>query len=151
TGKVEWQKDYADFGGKAQGWGFTHSPLVDGGKVICTPVSGKAALVALDKKSGQEVWKTEIPGGVGGGAGYSSPVKATIAETPMYLLLTGDKGGLIAVHPDTGKLLWQYTGKAATGRTAQIPIPVVYKNHVWVSCSYDGGSALLEINPGENG
>lgn len=152
TGKIEWQKDYqsAELGGKAQGWGYTDSPLVDGDKVICVPASAKAAVLALDKKSGKELWRTAVPGGVGGGAGYSSPVKATIAGTPMYVLLTGSTAGVIGVHADTGKLLWQYTGQAARGGTAQVPIPVVYGDNVWVSSSYSGGAALITISAGKD-
>jgi outer membrane protein assembly factor BamB len=42
-------------------------------------------------------------------------------------------------------VLWQYKGTAATGGVAQIPMPVVKDDRVWVSCSYSGGAALLQI------
>jgi outer membrane protein assembly factor BamB len=146
-GKKLWSVDYvADYTGKIPSWGYTDSPLVDGDKLICAPETAKATLVALNKDTGKEIWKSEV-GPVGGGAGYSSPVKMTLNDTPMYVILTGDKAGVVGIHADTGKLLWQYTGKAATGGVAQIPIPIVYGDHVWVSCSYSGGSALLQIVP----
>ncbi len=149
TGKSVWQKDYQkDYDGKVQSWGYTDSPLIDGNKVICEPAGAKVAMVALDKKTGKEIWKTEIPGGAGGGGTYSSTVKATVAGTPMYVLLTGDKGGVIGVNPENGKLLWQYTGTAATGGVAQVSMPVISKDLVWVSCAYKGTSALLQIAAG---
>lgn len=147
-GKEIWKASYAkDFGSPAQGWGFTESPLVDGDKLIVTPGSAKATVVALHKDSGKVIWKTETEGGAGRAGGYSSAVKATVGGIPMYVVLLGQTGGLIGVHADSGKLLWQYTD-AALGGTAQIPMPVVKGDLVWFSTSYQGGSALLQLVPG---
>jgi outer membrane protein assembly factor BamB len=63
----------------------------------------------------------------------------------MYVAELGDASGLVGLQTDTGKVLWQYKGKPATGGVAQIPIPIAQGNSVWVSTSYGGGSALLEI------
>ena len=145
-GEKKWQRDYVkDFKGGVPAWGFTDSVLIDGDKVICTPGGGKAGLAALDKKSGKDVWASEIPGGGGGGGGYSSPEKVKLAGAEMYVVLMGKAAGVVGVNPENGKLLWQYTGTAAGGGTAQIPIPIVSGDHVWVSSSYGGGSALLKI------
>ena len=62
-GKILWQKSMArDFGGRGPAWSFRESPLVDGDKVICTPGSESSMLVALDKLTGQTIWKTQMPG-----------------------------------------------------------------------------------------
>src|SRR6185295_1062311 len=75
-GKVVWQRNLmADFGGQMPMWSFRESPLVDGDKVICTPGGDTAMLVALDKLTGNPVWKTQMPGGSEGapvGAGGRS-------------------------------------------------------------------------------
>lgn len=78
-GKVLWQRSFVtDFGGSSPMWSFRESPLVDGDKVICTPGGPEAMLVALDKLTGQTIWKTTVPastnsaapgGGGGGGRG----------------------------------------------------------------------------------
>src|SRR5207249_2195341 len=105
------------------------------------------AVVALNPDTGATLWKTTEAGPVGGGQGYSSPVKTTVGGIPMYVVLLGSQGGLIGVHADTGKLLWQYQKAPAKGGTAQIPTPVVKDDRVWVSTSYGGGSALLQLVP----
>ena len=72
----------------------------------------------------------------------------------MYLVLLGKQSGLVGIHPESGKLLWQYKGIGASGGVAQIPIPIVKDDKVWVSCSYSppgAGSALLEIVPKTTG
>ncbi len=42
-------------------WSYRESPLVDGDKVICTPGAPDAMLVALNKTSGEVIWKTIAP------------------------------------------------------------------------------------------
>jgi outer membrane protein assembly factor BamB len=145
TGKVAWSKSYTkDFGGSVPTWAFTESVYADGDVIVCTPGGKDSAVVALKAETGAVVWKTAL--NVGGGYGYSSPIKATIHDVPQYLILTGTAGGVIGVEAASGKLLWQYNGLGASGGVAQIPMPLVKGNKVWVSCSYDkGGSALLEI------
>jgi outer membrane protein assembly factor BamB len=150
-GKLLWTKNYVrDYGGQVPTWAYTESVLVDGRKVIGTPGGSKAVMVAWEADTGKEIWRcTGVK--AGGAGGYSSPVKAVIANVPMYVVLTGTSGGLIGVHADTGKLLWQYRGRAATGGVAQIPMPIISGDKVWVSCSYDGGAALLQLLPKGDG
>jgi alcohol dehydrogenase (cytochrome c) len=58
-GKIVWQKSLKDdFGGTAPMWNFRESPLIDGDKVICTPGASGAMLVALNKATGEIIWKT---------------------------------------------------------------------------------------------
>lgn len=62
-GKVVWQRNLVtDFGGAIPAWSYRESPLVDGDKLICTPGSEGAMLVALHKLTGQTLWKTRMPG-----------------------------------------------------------------------------------------
>jgi outer membrane protein assembly factor BamB len=146
-GKQLWSKNYiSDFGGSLPRWGFNDSVLIDGNKLICAPGGPKAAVAALDPATGKTLWTTDA-GDVGGGNGYSSPIKATFGNVPMYVILTGQKAGLLGVHAETGKVLWQYKNTPAAGGVAQIPIPIIKGDLVWVSCSYNGGSALLQIVP----
>jgi outer membrane protein assembly factor BamB len=146
SGKIVWQKDYLkDFGGKVPAWGYTESPLIDGNKVIVTPGSADATVVALNKDSGSVIWKSHLGAG-GNGQGYCSPVKATVAGVPMYVILLGKEGGIVGVNPENGKELWRYT-KSALGGVAQIPMPIIKDDLVWFSTSYSGGSALLQLIP----
>ncbi|OWK34878.1 PQQ-binding-like beta-propeller repeat protein [Fimbriiglobus ruber] len=149
TGKILWHKNYAkDFGGVPPGWGYCESVLVDEGKVIGTPCSAKAAMVALDANTGETIWQTAVekPGGAGG---YASPIKAEVGGVPMYINLLGKTGGVIAVHAKTGKTLWQYD-KMMNG-TANIPSPVVKGDMVFCSTGYGAGSALLQMETDKSG
>jgi outer membrane protein assembly factor BamB len=48
---------------------YRESPLVDGDKVILTPGSEDAMLVALDKLTGKTIWQSKMPGATGGSPG----------------------------------------------------------------------------------
>jgi len=144
TGETVWSKNYGmDFGGKMMSsWGFSESPLVDGDKVICTPGGDAAAIVALNKVTGELIWKAAVP--KSGGAGYASVIKATVGEVPMYITLLGKSGGVVGVHAETGKELWRYT--KINNPTANIPTVIFRDDLVWCSTGYDeGGSALLKL------
>ena len=150
TGKVVWQRSLpADFGGVMQTyqgthqWKFSESPLVDGGKLIVTPGGKQAAMVALDKMTGEEVWRCAIPalGEKGGdGAGYSSVVISEAAGIRQYVQFVGR--GVIGVEAATGRFLWGYNGVA--NGTANIATPLVQGDHVFASSGYGTGSALLK-------
>jgi alcohol dehydrogenase (cytochrome c) len=80
-GKIVWQRSLTgQFGGRTPMWSYRESPLIDGEKVICTPGGDEATLVALNKLTGETIWKGQLPssrpssgdaatGGPGGGPG----------------------------------------------------------------------------------
>ena len=121
------------------GWGFSESPLVDGDWVLCTPGGNDAILVALDKKTGEEVWKSAIgefgdgknknDQGVRQGAAYSSIVVSEGAGVKQYVQLVGQ--GVIGVRAKDGQFLWGY--EEASNPTANISTPVVSGDYVFTS------------------
>lgn len=146
TGAVRWHKSMArDFGGKMMsGWKYSESPLVDGDRLVCTPGGKDAMIVALDKRTGETIWRSSMPSiGTRGkdGAGYSSMVVAEIEGVRQYIQTVGR--GVISVEAKSGKFLWGYNKIANS--VANIPTPVVRGNHVFCTTSYKTGSALLEI------
>jgi len=152
AGKVLWKKNFqTDLdGGENPGWKFSESPLVDGGKLLCTPGGRKAVLAALDKKTGDIIWKCSMPdiGSKGNDqAGYSSIVAADAAGIKQYVQLTNK--GMVGVAAEDGRFLWGYN-KIANG-TANIPTPVVLADYVFCSTAYGTGSALLKLTPAGGG
>ena len=91
-GKVVWQRNLmADFGGRMPMWSYRESPLIDGDKVVCTPGGQETTMVALNKLTGETVWKNYVPDRAGGppnrGPSTNSP---NVIETDL-LLSTLDK------------------------------------------------------------
>ncbi len=147
SGKLMWRKNFRkDFNGRMMsGWGFSESPLIDGDRVIVTPGSDQAAMVALDKKTGRLIWRAPVRDC--GGAGYASVMPAEVGGTRLYLTWFGS--GLIAVRARDGKFLWKYDRAANT--TANIPTPIVKDEYIFCSTAYGAGSALLKLVAGPDG
>ncbi len=149
-GKVLWQKSYTrDFGGSVQTWKFCESPLIDGDKLICTPGGPQATLVALNKHTGELIWKCAVPNGAGNGYGYSSAVISEGAGVRQYVQMLGQGTGCVGVSAGDGKFLWNYA-KVANG-TATIPTPIVRGDFVFCSSGYGTGSALLKLSKAGKG
>ena len=157
TGKLLWQRSLVeDFGGGVMqvedygDWRFAESPLIDGDRVIVTPGAADAALVALDKRTGDEIWRAKMPtfGDRGAdGAGYSSAVISEGGGVRQIVQLLGR--GVIGVEAATGRFLWGYDRVA--NKIANIATPVVDGDHVFVSTGYGTGSALLRLAAAEGG
>jgi outer membrane protein assembly factor BamB len=150
TGQEIWRKNLPrDFQGQMMsGWKYSESPLVDGEKLVCTPGGKQAALVALNKQTGQVIWKCRPPNPeLTGGAGYASIVPSQGAGARQYVTLMGH--GVVGVSAADGKLLWTYE-RVANG-TANIPTPVVDGDFVFISTAYGGGAALLKLSKREPG
>jgi outer membrane protein assembly factor BamB len=110
-GRERWRKDMvAEFGAKIGRWGFCDYPLVDGERLICTPAGDKAAMVALDKRTGAVAWRAEVPDA--GPNAYSGVVAAELCGVRQYVNFL--QGGILSVAADDGRVLWRYAGHPST-------------------------------------
>jgi len=153
TGKERWRRNLVtDFGGQVMSiWKYSESPLVDGDRVIVTPGAERALMVALDKRTGKEIWHTYPERALGtkgkDGAGYSSVVISNGAGVKQYVQLTGR--GLVGVRASDGRLLWNYNPVA--NDVANISTPVIKGDHVFASTGYGTGAVLLKLEPSSAG
>ena len=98
SGGVLWKKNYVrDFGTKMNAWGMAAAPLVDGEKLILV-VGGhpNAAVMALDKRTGKERWRSleiEDPG-------YCPPSIIQVGSTRQLIIWLPD--ALVRAQPRDG-------------------------------------------------
>lgn len=138
TGKIRWQKNLrSDFEGKPGNWAYAESPLVDGDAVVCTPGGADATLVALNKKTGELIWKSAVP--EGDQAAYSSIIVVDVGGIKQYVQFL--QKGLVGVEAKTGKFLWRYD-RTAQGSPANIPTPVAQKDFVYSAAGRSGGGLV---------
>lgn len=133
-------------GGKKPGWEFAESPLVDGDRLIVTPGGDDAALAALDKKTGDVVWKTALPDNLRGKdahAEYSTIVVSEAGGVRQYVTLLYGLGA-VGVSAKDGKFLWNY--RRVNNGTANISTPVAFGDYVFCSTAYNTGAALLKLD-----
>lgn len=100
-GKQLWQ---ADVGSKIHNWGSATSPVLFQNLLIVNASVESGALVALDKNSGREVWRT--PGMI---AAWNSPLLVELPGGRVDLVISV-KGQLRGFDPATGNERWHSKG-----------------------------------------
>jgi len=142
-GETVWRVDLLQrFGGDNIRWGLSESPLIDGDQLIVNAGGSGSSVVALNKASGEEIWRSQDDE-----AGYSSAVVAEVGGVRHYILLTGE--GAIGLRAADGELLWRYA--PVSNRTANIATPIVRGDRVFVSSDYGTGGALLQLKAADGG
>ncbi len=137
TGKVNWTLNMLQkFGGSNITWGISESPLVIGEKLLVNAGGPGASIVALDKKNGSLIWKSQSDR-----AGYSSGIPLQIGSTTQVVFFTHTRA--LGLDLKDGKLLWEYA--RASNDVANAATPVVRGNRVFVSSDYGTGAGLVEI------
>lgn len=145
TGQRRWHKNVLkEFGGNAGHWGICESPLIDGEKVIVTPGGRGATLVALNKNTGDEIWKSRVPNDPG--PGYASAIAVEVGGVRQYVNFTAR--GLIGVRANDGEFLWQ-SNSSANG-TANCSAAVFHDNHVFYGSGYGTGGSCLKLESNGN-
>jgi outer membrane protein assembly factor BamB len=156
-GAVVWRKNLIkDFKGQIMvysqnvtgptGWGYCESPLIDGDQLVCCPGGPDGWMIALDKKTGNVLWRTKD---LKDEATDSSIVVAEIGGVRQYINSTfkgnPDGGGVAGIDTKTGKVLWFWQNKKYNVY-AVCPTPVVDKDLVYVTAGYDIGCNCLKVS-----
>ncbi|MBN1124834.1 MAG: PQQ-like beta-propeller repeat protein [Sedimentisphaerales bacterium] len=177
-GKIIWQISMTEkFGGRAPMWSYRESPLIDGDKLIVTPGGPDATLVALNKLTGETIWKAKVPvpdsppadtansnsgrgggrggrggrggfGGGGSGAAYASVIAIDFEGQRQYVQLISN--ALIGVAASDGKFLWRYD-KPANRMGINCTTPIYHDGMVFASSAYGAGGGLVKLSKDADG
>ena len=100
-GKQLWQADVGHESDR-RGWGTASSPILFENLVIVTASIESAALVALDKETGKEVWRKKADGFE---STWGTPVLVKVNDERTDLVI-GVPYDIWGFNPKTGKFLW---------------------------------------------
>jgi len=132
TGKTIWTCDiHKKFKGitpEGHTFGRSESVLIVGDLAIVTPGGEDAFMVALDKRTGETVWKSPKISA----AAHTSPIYAVFKGVP--LIINGAHMGLVCVHAKTGEIQWVKPVSLRCGRV-RASTPSVAGNLVYWSLS----------------
>jgi outer membrane protein assembly factor BamB len=135
-----WRKNLAlDYGVEVPLYGFASPPLVDGDRLIAMVGGAGHAVVALDRHSGREVWRS----GSASEPGYCAPLLRTLGGRRQLVVWHAD--ALAGLEPESGKLLWSIPHPIKVGMA--ISTPAIEGNRLAVSSQFEG-TWMLEFQPG---
>jgi outer membrane protein assembly factor BamB len=141
AGKELWRKDLGEF---IHIWGNASSPVTHGDLVYFWGGPGERQfLIALNKTTGDKVWRHDEPGGKSGEKGnsewlgsWTTPVIAKVGDHDELILAVPNK--VRAFDPKSGKELWWCDGLGPLVYTT----PVVSDDGIVVAMAGYGGAAL---------
>ena len=133
-GNLLWEKDLGDMR-KRLGFGEGASPALHGDRIIINwDHEGQSFIVALDKRTGKELWRTnrdEI-------TSWSTPI--VVEHNRKHQVITNATNKVRSYDFETGKLIWEASGMTLN----TIPSPVASNGMVYVTSGFRG-NALLAI------
>ncbi len=148
SGKIIWSlKASETYKGKYGPWGIAESLIIDGDKIYFTPGGSETTTIALNKNTGELVWKTAS---LGDPASYASPVlidypglKLLVNVTPRYVF---------GVDVSNGSILWKISHMAALGKTDSTDkeqimcvTPVFNNDKIYVTGGYNHGAVMINL------
>ena len=140
TGKEIWRVNLVqEYGAKIPPWYNGQNPLIEDDRVVIAPAGAEALVVALDKATGDELWRTPNPEGWGLSHASLMPAKLGGVEQYLFSVLQGTVG----VAAADGKLLWHFPFKF---NVSVSPSPLqVDTDRVFVTAAYDSGGAMFRV------
>lgn len=141
SGNIRWQKDLVTlYGTKPALWGYAAHPLIDGNKLITLAGGNGSHVVAFDKLTGNEIWKTITASE----QGYSPPTIIEASGIRQLILLRPD--AVTSIHPETGAEYWSVPYEASSGSIIMSPIKV---GDYLYAAGYSNKSILLKLGADE--
>jgi outer membrane protein assembly factor BamB len=146
TGDRIWRVD-ADslYDGEIWIHGVSESPLLTETGVIYTTGGDENSMIALDKDSGNLLWKSKS---LGGARGYASHILITHNEIPMIIAQTSRHA--MGVNPEDGDILWSHDlfqyHVNEMGQGNNINSPFYLDGKVFITSGYDHPGILFELS-----
>ncbi|RIJ48306.1 alcohol dehydrogenase [Maribellus luteus] len=147
-GSTIWEVDVdKNYQGEYHVWGNSETVLICDDKVIVSPGGHETSVVALNKMTGEEVWKTKS---LGGPRAYAS---AAIYEWNGFRYVLAVIGThLLAIVPETGEIAWSYSyfnpekWKWQDNGLIWTNTPVFKDNNIFLTMGYDYPAVMLEMD-----
>lgn len=141
SGDRIWAVDTPEkFGGKNIRWGIAESILVDGDRVICTPGGKDAAVVALNKMTGETVWTSK---GLSQLSAYCSPI--LVERGSSRLVVTLVEKALAGIDANTGRVCWVVPHEVSYD--IQAVSPLYADGMIFVTNGYRHGCQGFALSP----
>ncbi len=140
SGNILWKVDlYKQYNGREVKFGITENFLIDGDKLFCTPGGEENNVIALNRKTGELIWKSK---GVGEVSAYCSPRIIEYKGTRYLLTITAKS--IISLNPENGVLVWSHDLQYPDGIHSNTPI--FRDGYIFAMNGWDYGSVMLKLS-----
>ena len=138
TGEIIWQKDFIkDYDSQIPTFGITSAPIVEGDHLITAVGAEDGLVMAFDKRTGEEVWRSlEVVREIG----YPQPIIIEAGGTRQ--LIIWHPTALVSLDPATGEVHWEEEWEVGAGMS--VATPVRSGNYLLVTQFY-GGSLMMRL------
>ena len=144
SGDIVWEKELFDnFDGRNLRWGFTENLLVDEERIYCTPGGKKYNIVALNRHTGELIWRSE---GTGSLSAYCSPI--LVNHFGKKMLITMLETHITGTDAGTGSLLWSHP--YSNQRSIHPNSPIYHEGSIFAFSGYGKGGIKLRLNRAGN-
>jgi len=144
NGKIIWSYKGSEMNKGTYGaWGIAESLLIDGDKLYFTPGGPETMTIALNKTTGDVVWKSAS---LNDKPGYVSPILISYAGIKMIVNVSMNY--LFAVDASTGDIIWK-TGmersESMKWDLINCVTPLYADGKVYVTSGYDCGGMMVQL------
>lgn len=140
-GQIVWQKNLAEaYQAKTPLWGYAAHPLLDGPRLITLAGGEGSHVVALDKLTGAEIWRSLTSPE----QGYAPPTIVQSEPNAVRQLVLLRPDAVSAVNPENGRELWSVPYEATNGSIIMSPL---VSGDLLYAAGFSNKSLLLRLRP----
>jgi len=143
NGSIIWKIDGNTLGRMVGIWGTCESPLVFDNKVIYSPAGEQTTMVALNKETGEIIWKSKP---LNEHSSYVSPL--LIKQNGKRKIVGVTATNVVGVDAETGNIDWTFNdwGQTREGERIANNTPLFHDGQLFLSMGYDMGAFALKLN-----
>jgi len=142
SGEIIWSYRASEMNEGTYGsWGIAESLIIDGDQLYFSPGGPETMTIALDKRNGEVIWKSES---LNDKPGYVSPILREYAGRKM--LINVSLGHVYAIDVSNGIILWKIAHQRhGGGDLIKCVTPLFHNGEVYVTGGYNTGGMLIRI------
>ncbi len=147
NGKVIWSYKASELNKGTYGtWGIAESLLIDGEKIYFSPGGPETMMIAINKTTGDIIWKSVS---LNDKPGYASPILVNYAGKKMVIGVS--LGHIFGVDVSNGAILWNVAHELSSDpdlrrwELIKCTTPLYKDGMVYVTGGYDTGGMMVKI------
>lgn len=147
SGKIIWSYKASELNKGTFGtWGIAESLLVDGNKIYFSPGGPETMTIALNKATGDVLWKSAS---LNDKPGYVSPIIVNYAG--LKTIINVSLGHVFGIDASSGQILWKVSHELSSDPNLQrwdlikCTTPLYKDGMIYVTGGYDTGGMMIKI------